>query len=165
MNGLDRNVAELLRNSGLTLAVAESCSGGLLAKRLTDIPGASAYFLLGTVTYADRAKSTVLAVAPEVLAEHGAVSAAAALAMAVGVQRLAGSDISLATTGIAGPGGGTDAKPVGTVFIALADDDGCLVFCHHFRGNREEIREAATDAALQLLEDRLNCPSPAEGIA
>jgi nicotinamide-nucleotide amidase len=155
MSGLDARVAALLRNSGLTVAVAESCSGGLLAKRLTDTPGASAYFLLGTVTYADSAKLRVLSVPAEMLASHGAVSAAVATAMAEGVRLLAGSDLALSTTGIAGPDGGTPAKPVGTVYIALAAADGCRVISHCFAGNREMIRAAAADAALELLADRL----------
>jgi nicotinamide-nucleotide amidase len=155
MNGLDARVAALLRASRLTVAVAESCSGGLLAKRLTDVPGASAYFLLGTVTYADSAKIRVLSVPTDMLASHGAVSAAVAAAMAEGVRLLAGSDLSLATTGIAGPDGGTPAKPVGTVYIALAAADGCRVICHCFSGNREKIRESAADAALELLAVRL----------
>ena len=155
MNVLDRKVAGLLRSSGLTVAVAESCSGGLLAKRLTDTPGSSAYFLLGTVTYADSAKIRVLSVPADMLASHGAVSAAVAAAMAEGVRLLAGSDLALATTGIAGPDGGTPAKPVGTVYIALAAADGCSVFCHCFAGNREMVREATADAALELLAGRL----------
>jgi len=155
VNGLDRRVAGLLRSSGLTVAVAESCSGGLLAKRLTDIPGSSAYFLLGTVTYADSAKTRVLSVPADMLASHGAVSAAVAAAMAEGVRLLAGSDLALATTGIAGPDGGTPAKPVGTVYIALAAADGCRVFCHCFAGSREMVREATADAALELLAGRL----------
>jgi nicotinamide-nucleotide amidase len=155
VNELDEKVATLLRASGMTLAVAESCSGGLLAKRLTDIPGSSVYFLLGTVTYADSAKIRVLSVPADTLAFHGAVSAATAAAMAEGVRLLAGSDLSLATTGIAGPDGGTPAKPVGTVYVALAAADGCSVFCHCFTGNREMVREATADAALELLADRL----------
>jgi nicotinamide-nucleotide amidase len=155
VNGLDRRVAGLLRSSGLTVAVAESCSGGLLAKRLTDIPGSSAYFLLGTVTYADSAKIRVLSVPADMLASHGAVSAAVAAAMAEGVRLLAGSDLALATTGIAGPDGGMPAKPVGTVYIAIAAADGCSVFCHCFAGSREMVREATADAALELLAGRL----------
>jgi len=155
VNALDLSVAALLRASGLTLAVAESCSGGLLAKRITDIPGSSAYFLLGTVTYADSAKIRLLSVPAVMLAAHGAVSAAVATAMAEGVRLLAGSDLALATTGIAGPDGGTPAKPVGTVYIAIADDTGSKVFCHCFAGNREMVREETAEAALELLAGRL----------
>lgn len=155
MNELDVRIAGLLRAAGLTMAVAESCSGGLLAKRLTDTPGASAYFLLGTVTYADSAKTGVLAVPAELLAAHGAVSAATAVAMAAGVRRLAGSDLALATTGIAGPEGGSAAKPVGTVFIALATAEGSVARHYCFGGDREAIREATAQAALELLAGRL----------
>ncbi len=161
MNELDDKVAGLLRASGLTLSVAESCSGGLLAKRITDIPGSSAYFLFGAVTYADSAKIRVLTVPPDLLAMHGAVSAAAASAMAEGVRLLSGSDLALATTGIAGPGGGSAEKPVGTVFIAIAAVDGCQVLCHCFPGNRETVREATAEAALQLLAGRLAVPPKA----
>jgi nicotinamide-nucleotide amidase len=165
MNGPDTTVAELLRTSGLTLAVAESCSGGLLATRITDIAGASAYFLLGTVTYADSAKIRVLSVPAATLAAHGAVSAETAIAMAKGVRLLAGSDLALATTGIAGPGGGTAEKPVGTVFIAVADAAGCSVVRHCFAGDREAVRKATVETALQLLAGRL-APSPrSKGIA
>ena len=155
MNALDIKTAELLKASGLTLAVAESCSGGLLAKRITDVPGASAYFLLGTVTYANSAKENVLSVPAATLAAYGAVSAETATAMARGVLHLAGSDIGLATTGVAGPDGGTADKPVGTVFIALAADDGFSSYCYCFPGNREMIREATAEAALQLIAARL----------
>jgi len=155
VNALDLSVAALLRASGLTLAVAESCSGGLLAKRITDIPGSSAYFLLGTVTYADSAKIRLLSVPAVMLAAHGAVSAAVATAMAEGVRLLAGSDLALSTTGIAGPDGGSPDKPVGTVFIAVADAAGCSVSCHRFGGNREAVREATAEAALELLAGRL----------
>jgi nicotinamide-nucleotide amidase len=159
MSGLDETVAGLLKRSGLTLAVAESCSGGLIAKRITDIPGSSAYFLLGTVTYADSAKMNVLSVPAEILATHGAVSAATATAMAEGVRNLAGSDLALATTGIAGPDGGTAEKPVGTVYVAIADATGCKAFCHTFSGDRETVRNATADAALLLLAARLE-PAP-----
>lgn len=165
MNGLDESVAGLLRVSGLTLAVAESCSGGLLAKRITDSPGSSAYFLFGAVTYANSAKIRVLAVPADTLAAHGAVSAEVAVAMAEGVRQLAGSDLSLATTGIAGPDGGSADKPVGTVYIALAAADGCSVLCHCFSGNREAVREATAEAALQLLASRLAVTPELEGIA
>ena len=160
MSGLDETIAARLRGAGLTLAVAESCSGGLLAKRLTDTPGSSAYFLLGTVTYANSAKTAVLGVPAATLDCCGAVSEPTARAMAEGVRQLAGSDLALATTGIAGPDGGTPEKPVGTVFIALADASGCRVDCHRFAGDRTAVREATAEAALQLLADRLAGPVP-----
>jgi nicotinamide-nucleotide amidase len=151
MRKLDLRVAGLLRGSGLTLAVAESCSGGLLAKRLTDIPGSSGYFLLGVVTYANSAKEKVLNVPKELIAQHGAVSSEVALAMAAGGRILSGSDLSIATTGIAGPEGRTAEKPVGTVFIALVSPSGSEAVRYCFAGSRETIREATTEASLQLL--------------
>lgn len=161
MNMLDGKVAGLFRNAGLTLAVAESCSGGLIAKRITDIPGSSGYFILGVVTYANSAKTRVLGVAAELLEKNGAVSPAVAAAMAKGVRNLAGSDIAIATTGIAGPEGGSAEKPVGTVFIALASAASCEVFRHRFTGDRVSIREATAEAALMLLSNRV----PSAGIA
>jgi len=155
MSELDLRVAGLLRGSGLTLAVAESCSGGLLAKRITDIPGSSGYFILGVVTYANSAKEGVLGVPKGLLDQYGAVSSHVAVAMAEGGRTLSGSDISIATTGIAGPEGGTPEKPVGTVFIALTSPRGCRVVRHCFEGNREIVREATAEAALLLLADYL----------
>jgi len=160
MSELDRTIAGLLQGSGLTLAVAESCSGGLIAKRLTDIPGSSEYFLLGVVTYANSAKERVIAVPKVLLEQHGAVSSEVAIAMAAGVKALANSDIAIATTGIAGPEGGSPEKPVGTVFIAIASASGCQVVRHRFSGNRQMVREATAEAALLLL---LNWFSPASG--
>jgi len=152
---LDRKVAALLRESGLTLSVAESCSGGLIAKRLTDIPGSSGYFLLGVVTYANSAKEAVLGLPQELIEKHGAVSSEVAAAMAAGVRKLSGSDIGIATTGIAGPDGGTREKPVGTVFIAIARTDGCEVSRHCFNGDRAAVRDATAEAALKLLFSRI----------
>jgi nicotinamide-nucleotide amidase len=148
-------VADLLRRSGLTLSLAESCSGGLLAKRITDLPGCSAYFLFGAVTYADSAKRGVLGVPAELLAQYGAVSSEVALAMAGAVRRVAASDLSLATTGIAGPDGGSREKPVGTVYVALAAPGGCQVQRFLFPGNREQVRALTVRAALEMLCDHL----------
>jgi nicotinamide-nucleotide amidase len=148
---LDTVVAELFREKPVTLSLAESCTGGLVAKRITDAPGSSAYFVEGAVTYADSAKTRVLAVPPALLAEHGAVSAAVALAMARGIRKQAGSDIALAITGIAGPAGGSDLKPVGTVFLALATRAGCQAKEYHFSGSREEIRTITACTAMDWL--------------
>jgi len=150
----DNKVAKLFRDSGLTLSVAESCSGGLIAKRITDIPGSSGYFLLGAITYSNDSKERVLGVPAELIEKYGAVSSEVALAMAEGVRRVSGSDIAIATTGIAGPGGGTPEKPVGTVFIAIDSRDGGKSFLHHFEGDRNTIRDATAETALQLLLDR-----------
>jgi nicotinamide-nucleotide amidase len=155
MAGLDDVVAELLRRSGFTLALAESCSGGLISKRVTDIPGSSAYFLLGAVTYANSAKTAVLGVPEELLIRYGAVSSEVAVAMATGVRQLADSDLALATTGIAGPEGGSRDKPVGTVYISLVDREDCLVRRYQFDGDRDEVRRLTADTALELLGGHL----------
>lgn len=152
---IDLAVARLFREKGATLALAESCTGGLIAKRITDVAGSSAYFLLGAVTYANDAKTRLLDVAGELLAEKGAVSAEVAMAMAKGVRRLAGSDLALAVTGIAGPEGGDPAKPVGTVFIALADRTGCTSKVYRFSGERDQIRTVTAVTALDWLRRRL----------
>ncbi len=122
--GMEETVGKLLRARGLTLAVAESCTGGLIGHRVTDVPGSSDYFLLGVATYSNGAKERVIGVRAETLAAHGAVSTQAAEEMAAGVRRLAGADLGLSTTGIAGPGGGTEEKPVGTVCVGLAWEGG-----------------------------------------
>ena len=140
---------------GYTLAVAESCTGGLLAERLTNIPGSSKYFIEGVVTYANEAKTRSLGVEPILLLEHGAVSAAVAEAMAEGIRRRAETDFGLSITGIAGPGGGTEEKPVGTVFIALASEVGTEHRKLKLPGDRHLIRWRASQAALDLLRRRL----------
>jgi nicotinamide-nucleotide amidase len=140
---------------GYTLAVAESCTGGLLAQRITEVPGSSKYFIEGVVAYANDAKMRTLDVEPVLLLEHGAVSAPVAEAMAEGIRKRAGTDFALSITGIAGPDGGTEEKPVGTVFIALADD----LKTEHRRlklpGDRNLVRWRASQAALDLLRRRL----------
>jgi nicotinamide-nucleotide amidase len=152
---MDSVVADLFRQKGLTLALAESCTGGLVAKRITDQPGSSAYFLEGVVTYADAAKVKYLEVPPQLLAEKGAVSGEVAMAMAKGLRRSSGSDIALAITGIAGPAGGTQDKPVGTVFIALATRAGCHAKHYGFHGDREEIRTITAFTAMDWLRRQL----------
>lgn len=113
-------IANHLIQRGLTLSVAESCTGGLIANRLTNVPGSSAYFIMGAVCYHNRIKSDLLGVPPEVIATHGAVSSQTAISMAAGIRRYAGTDMGLSTTGIAGPAGGTSEKPVGTVYVGIA---------------------------------------------
>ncbi|BCR06164.1 CinA-like protein [Desulfuromonas versatilis] len=145
------NVARMLTNAGLSLAVAESCTGGLICSMLTDIPGASAFLERGAVTYANSAKQQWLQVPAQTLAEQGAVSEATALAMARGIRLAAGTDLGLAVTGIAGPEGGTAAKPVGTVFIALDAEDQPKVKGYRFAGGREKIRRLSAIMALEWL--------------
>lgn len=150
-------VGRLLRERGETLAAAESCTGGLVAKRITDIPGSSAYFVEGVVSYANEAKVRLLGVPGELLAAHGAVSREVAAAMARGARTRAGTTYALSLTGIAGPGGGTAAKPVGLVYVGLAHPGGVAV--REWRWGRqqprEEIRERSANAALDLLRRRL----------
>jgi nicotinamide-nucleotide amidase len=122
--GMEETLGRMLRERGLTLAVAESCTGGRIGDRITDVPGSSACFLLGVATYSNEAKMSVLGVSEQTLAAHGAVSPQTAEEMAAGVRRIAGADVGLSTTGVAGPGGGTPEKPVGTVCIGLAWEGG-----------------------------------------
>lgn len=150
---LDEAVAALLRESGLRVAVAESCTGGLVGERLTSVPGSSAYFVGGVVAYSNEAKSRLLRVPEELLERFGAVSAEVAEAMARGVRLEFGADVGLAVTGVAGPGGGTEAKPVGRVFLALADEHGARTVRADFgqEPGREGVRRLASQAALNLL--------------
>jgi nicotinamide-nucleotide amidase len=140
-----------LRAAGWRIAVAESCTGGLLASRLTDIPGSSGYFERGVVTYSNRAKTDLLGVPTELIDEHGAVSEPVALAMANGIRRSSGTEIGVGITGVAGPSGGTDAKPVGMVVVALAAPEQERVRTFHFFGGREQVKFQATQAALNMV--------------
>jgi nicotinamide-nucleotide amidase len=138
-----------------TLAVAESCTGGLLAHRLTNVPGASEVFLAGYVTYSNEAKVAVLGVPSSAIAEHGAVSETVARAMAEGAREKSGTTFALATTGIAGPGGGSVQKPVGTAYVALAGGGETVVRHLFFPTDRETFKQLATQMALNLLRERL----------
>ena len=140
---------------GFTLAVAESCTGGLISERLTEVPGSSVYFMEGVVTYSNDAKSRSLGVDPELILRRGAVSPEVAEAMAEGVRRRADTDFGLAATGIAGPGGGTEEKPVGLVYVALSDDAHTEHRKLMLPGDRHLIRWRASQAALDLLRRRL----------
>ena len=152
---LEQVVGRLLKESGSTLAVAESCTGGLIGMRLTDVPGSSAYFLEGAVTYSNEAKIRTLDVAEKTIAEHGAVSAETAEAMARGIKLRANSDYGISVTGIAGPDGGSDEKPVGTVFIGYADTEQVRSVRFVFPGDRELIRWRSSQAALDYLRRRI----------
>lgn len=152
---IDGVVAALFRKKGVTLSLAESCTGGLIAKRVTDLAGSSAYFLEGAVTYGNDAKVRRLGVPAELLAREGAVSASVAMAMARGVRAASGSDIGLAVTGIAGPDGGTGEKPVGTVFLALATGCDCKAKKYHFNWSRDRIRAMTAFTALDWLRRHL----------
>lgn len=144
-------VGHLLRERSLTLAVAESCTGGLLSHRITDVPGSSDYYLGSVIAYANAVKERLLGVPRSVLETCGAVSRETALAMAWGARRLLGADLSLSVTGIAGPGGGTPTKPVGLTYIALAAPDGEWVEEHRWTGDRPTNKAASASAALALL--------------
>jgi competence/damage-inducible protein CinA-like protein len=144
-------VVDLLRERGLTLAVAESCTGGLLSARLTDVPGASAVLERGFVTYANRAKVEEVGVDPATLEDHGAVSEETAAAMAAGAMKAAGVDVGVGVTGIAGPVGGTPEKPVGLVYVASCGAAGTRVRRSIFPGGRERVRYQATQVALEML--------------
>jgi len=152
---MEEVVALKLTVGGYSLAVAESCTGGLIAQRLTEIPGASKFFLEGVVAYANEAKTRTLGVEPILLLEHGAVSAPVAEAMAEGVRERAGADFGLSVTGIAGPDGGSEDKPVGLVYIGLADDAHTEHRKLMLPGDRHLIRWRASQAALDLLRRRL----------
>jgi nicotinamide-nucleotide amidase len=153
---LEEVVVKLLKQRKETLAVSESCTGGLIANRITNVPGASEVFLAGYITYANAAKTDVLNLDPELIEKHGAVSEAVARAMVEGTQTRAGSTYALATTGIAGPTGGSDEKPVGTVYVALASaESGAIVKKFFFPTDRETFKQLAAQAALDLLRRKL----------
>ena len=156
MSNLPENlVGNILHERGLKLAAAESCTGGLIGSRITDVPGSSEYFLGSVVAYAYDVKVKLLGVSWDTLNKYGAVSRETVLEMARGVQQRIGSDIAISVSGIAGPGGATPEKPVGTTWIALVarDDEWAKEF--HFSGNREQNKSSAADAALQMLLDYL----------
>ncbi|MCU0573256.1 MAG: CinA family nicotinamide mononucleotide deamidase-related protein [Syntrophobacteraceae bacterium] len=150
-DGLEVAVGRLLRERGWKVSVAESCTGGLLARKITAVSGASDYFERGFVTYSNAAKMELLGVDGQLILEHGAVSGPVAAAMAEGTRARAGVEASLSISGIAGPTGGTPQKPVGTVFIGCSTPAGTVVEGHLFSGNREHVQECAAQAALALL--------------
>ncbi len=155
LEDLSRRVGELLRAQGLVLAVAESCTGGGLADVLTDIPGSSDYFIGGVVAYSYEAKERLLGVPHDVLAAHGAVSPEVVTLMATGVRRALAAEVAVAISGIAGPGGGLPAKPVGLVYIALASAEGTRCRRYLWQGDRIANKRASVGAALELLIEYL----------
>mgnify|MGYP002615497247 FL=1 len=146
----------ILTRRGLTLATAESCTGGTIASRFTAMPGASAYFLCGVVSYSNEAKTKLLGVDPDAIARHGAVSEEVARQMAEGARRTASADYAVATTGIAGPAGGSAEKPVGTVWIAVASPSGTVAVRRQCGSDRGQIIDRASAFAIALLRDCLN---------
>jgi nicotinamide-nucleotide amidase len=155
---LESALGKLLTDRGVTLALAESCTGGLLAKRLTDGAGASAYFIEGLVTYSNESKERLLGVPNDLLVQYGAVSEPVAGVMAEGVRKVAGTDYGLSVTGVAGPEGGSEQKPVGLVFVGVSDEEGTEVErldLSAWRRSREAIRERSANRAFDLLRHRI----------
>jgi nicotinamide-nucleotide amidase len=153
---LEQTLGNLLRAQNATLAVAESCTGGLIADLITNVPGSSEYFVFSAVTYANQVKVKILGVAPEILDSHGAVSEETAREMARGVKRVSGATYGLATSGIAGPGGATDGKPVGTICVGIATPDSVTGQRYHFTfDNRRMNKRIFAAMALELLRRKL----------
>lgn len=153
---LEEVVAHLLFEKKKTIAVAESCTGGLLANKLTNISGSSAYFERGIIAYSNQAKMDILGVPSSILEKCGAVSTETAMAMAKGVKKISGTDIGISTTGIAGPTGGTKAKPVGLVYIGICEEGRSYAKKFHFFKDRLDNKERAVQAALNMLRKELN---------
>ena len=151
----EEEIGRELTEKGLTVAVAESCTGGLIANRITDVPGASAYFVAGFVTYSNRMKEKILAVPPGIIDEKGAVSEETARRMAEGARTVAATNVGLAVTGIAGPSGGTKEKPVGLVYMGLATEKGTWVRRCRFSGDRAAIKGQTSEEALAFILDYL----------
>jgi nicotinamide-nucleotide amidase len=151
---LASRLQRLCIDGGLTVATAESCTGGLVAHRITSVPGSSGYFVGAVVSYADSVKVATLAVSPDVLAQHGAVSAQVALAMAAGVRERLAVDLAVAVTGVAGPDGGSAEKPVGLVYVGVSDRNGTDVRRFHWDGDRAANIEASAAEALRFLVER-----------
>lgn len=154
-DSLEQCIGRVLQNNGKTLSVAESCTGGLISALFTSIPGASAFYLGSVTSYANSVKTSVLGVSPDIITRHGAVSKECVMAMAEGVRRITGSDFSVATSGIAGPTGGTATKPVGTVCIGVSSQNGTEAYEMTFKGDRKRNIDRFAANALNLLRKRL----------
>lgn len=152
---IEQQLGDKLRALGATVASAESCSGGLIAHRITNVPGCSAYYLGGAVTYGNRAKMKILGVEKSTLVEHGAVSEPVAEGMAKGARETFGADYAVVTTGIAGPTGGTADKPVGLVYIGVATPESVRVERCQFDGDRESVKAQTAEHALELLVESI----------
>lgn len=150
---LVQKLSTVLLDAGRKVCTAESCTGGLIAKTFTDLAGSSDWFERGFVTYSNAAKSEMLAVPPTVIEDYGAVSEPVAAAMASGALRHSQADYAIAVTGVAGPGGGSEEKPVGTVWIAVASSEQLISKLFQFDGDRAAVRDATLQAALELLLD------------
>ena len=159
LDELARRVGDLSRSADKTIALGESCTGGLVGHLITEVPGASAYLRGGVVAYSDAAKAALLDVPPGALKEHGAVSAQVAIAMASGARIRFGADVGVAVTGISGPSGGSPQKPVGLTYVAIADGSGSEVRRFQWQGERSANKLASARAVLDLLIERLSAPS------
>lgn len=146
--------------AGLTVSTAESCTGGLVGHAITGVEGSSGYYLGGAISYSDALKRSVLGVTPQTLERHGAVSAQTAVAMAEGARRAFGTDLAVSITGVAGPGGGSEAKPVGLVYIAVASDRGSEVRRFHWSSDRDGNKRLSAAAALELLLEQAQAIAP-----
>lgn len=151
LQGLVARLQALAVRTGRTVGTAESCTGGLVGHAITSIPGSSGYYVGGVVSYADEVKRDLLDVPAEMLKHHGAVSAQVAVAMAEGLRARLGCDLAVAVTGVAGPDGGTDAKPVGLTYVAVAGPEGHRIERHHWHADRAANKELSAAAALRLL--------------
>ncbi|MBS3782525.1 MAG: CinA family protein, partial [Candidatus Thermoplasmatota archaeon] len=151
----EKKAAHLLTKKDKTISVAESCTGGLIANRLTAVPGSSNYFKAGFVTYSNEAKIDLLDVDKKVIEEKGAVSPEVARQMADGVRKNRGTDIGLSSTGIAGPGGGSEEKPVGTVHLGLSTEGKTETRSFHFSGDRDDVKEQTSEKALRWIIEHL----------
>ncbi len=158
---LQECIGRMLSKVGKTVSAAESCTGGTISALFTEVPGSSEYYLGSVTSYANSVKTGVLGVEPEIIERHGAVSSECVARMAEGVRRLTGSDFSVATSGIAGPGGGSDTKPVGLVWIGVSSAEGTETICKTFRGDRkrniERFAASALDTLRKKIKKELNC--------
>ena len=151
----NEQIISKLIEKNITIATAESCTGGSLGKNITSVPGASSIYGYGFITYANEAKEKILGVSHDTLEKHGAVSPDTAIEMARGAREVSGSDIAVSVTGIAGPGGGTAEKPVGLVYIAIADKNGEQYRKLNLSGNRDEVRSQTCDEVFKLISEHI----------
>lgn len=148
---LEKRLSEVLRSKNLKISLAESCTGGLISHRITNVSGSSDYFERGVIAYSNNSKTELLGVSKVILESFGAVSSETAKAMAEGVRRLSNTDLGLSVTGIAGPLGGTPKKPVGLVYIGLSSSKSTIVKEHRFQGSRDEVKEQSSEEALKMV--------------
>lgn len=161
---MEKNLSDLLINKSLTIATAESCTGGLIGHIITSTPGSSTYFMGGIISYSNQAKCDLLGVSPDTLKQYGAVSDQTAKEMARGVKERFKTDIGLSVTGIAGPDGGSKEKPVGTVFMGFSFDDEIFSLRYLFKGSREEVKQQTAETVLGDIRRYLNGDSFIPGI-